>query len=222
LDPAFNGGTPLIDSNPNVGYSAMGMTADGYYLAGIASGTAFLRRVTRDGSFDVAFKGGSIVPITSSALDVVVHDIVPLSGGRVALAAGVDPTSSRKINVTAYTGTGDSDLAFGTVTPRLDGGVLLPGTEEYDTDQLMYRDCEGRLIVTGTFQTQFAPGVAGVARILDDGGIDSLFGNGGLATIEVNDGGSVGGTAAEDPITGRILVATAGYDLQLVLVRLFR
>ena len=218
LDPSFNGGAPLVDIT--YAYSALSVTPDGYYVtANTGASSAILRRVTRGGTFDLSFKGGAAVPIALISQYVTVWDIELLSNNRVALAAWVDksPTS---LNLVAYDNAGNQDVAFGTVRPRIDGGVLGPWVGSVTSTRIMYRDCEGRLVVTGTIAEQNAV-FAGIARVLDDGGLDTQFGDHGIATVGL-DGGTSGEVSIEDPITGRIVAALAGPSGQLVLVRLFR
>lgn len=156
--------------------------------AALASGTA--------GTLDADFgDGGRVVTEADGPLFAIAHQ----SDGRI-VAAGADATGG---TVRRYGADGTLDTGFGVVYSPLDS---VHGVTVDSLDRILLAG-RATIVVTGKGNKQTTKRVFAIARLLDDGALDTSFGSGGLAAADVV--GSATGIAIQPD--GRLVVGGSAF-----------
>ena len=228
LDPSFNGGRPVIDGTPPLGYDAVATQRDGKI---VVAGRAWrngrmdvlVARYTSTGAPDASFGSGGRT-LSDFGADEYALTVVVQPDGMIVVGGTQTENYNDGNNeglVARYKADGTLDTAFGT------GGhvVVFPGAWSFRVTSV-YVQSDGRLLVAGHGSMA---SVAKVVRLHTDGSVDRSFndGNVGLepggarlpvsmhvAGITVLPDGKVlvaGSTTYEDQQRGAIIVRlTAG------------
>ncbi len=209
LDPTFGDGGVVWLKYPASGAHAVAVQGDGKIVVGGftggSSGKFAIARLLPTGTVDTAFGAGGLVERQVGGLKSESRALAVLSDGRI-LVTGIarevgSPTTFATIRLLS---SGSIDTAFGT------NGVVItsiPGRDAYASSIAVQSD--GKVLVGGHSEDAFNPeGTADfeVVRYSADGMLDTSFGTGGRATVDV------AGTRDEPGViaigtTGAILVA---------------
>lgn len=191
LDPTFASGTGIHVSHG--GYSnALALQRDGKVLVAGYGGTFIpsiatdfqIMRLLPDGTMDVAF-GNSGVAISGLAVafDSNIAMAVAIDAEGRAVLAGTSrisgPGQSDRMAVVRFLADGQLDTSFGT------NGRTMGPAESSGMGIAVQRD--GALVLSGNAR-EFSDTIAMTMRVLDDGSIDSGFGDGGIALLRWTDG----------------------------------
>jgi uncharacterized delta-60 repeat protein len=159
------------------GIAALAVQPDGRILVGLTGYPTALRRLHPDGSPDTSFGAGGTLDLDFGARDVYALTLALQADGRLVVAAAPFDSGDgpHAVHVRRYLANGSPDPSFGsggeTVVAMLAGGLVATAALQSD----------GRIVLV-------APGGDSplrVARLSADGRLDSGFGSGGAAPIEL-------------------------------------
>lgn len=211
LDPSFGtggrvtidfGGPDPLDATDLA--RAVALQPDGKILVGGQDRSgAVVVRLLPDGSLDPAFGAGGRARVLTGDFDEVAWDVVVDPDGKI-VACG-SRLQSAEFGLTRLLPDGTPDVTFG------DGGTALTGSVTGPAVACT-RQPDGRYLVAGHNNGNGGtPGQApAVARFLADGALDTTFGAGGAALVDL--GGAEASFVAFDLLLqpdGRLLVAAA-------------
>lgn len=193
LDQGFGVGGYVADDfdNPGGGARAMALQTDqriivagGLFGSGGTIDFAMARYLT-DGSRDTGFAaGGLALTDLSGGFDAVNAVVLQPDGKIVAVGETLSPTS-RDFGLVRYDADGSLDPGFG------NGGMVttdLNGTD--DVARAVALQPDGHIVVAGS--SAGSPSRFGIVRYEADGSLDTSFGTGGVALVDV---GALGGDA---------------------------
>ena len=208
LDSTFGSGglvqTSLGDLAAQDIASAVALRPDGkIVVAGTADlGDFAVVRYLSDGELDPGFGAGGVV-LTEEPNDQSVASLSIAPDGRIALA-GLVYVPAQAFRLERYLENGELDASFG------EGGMVTTQFGSYDNQTGLVAQSDGKLVAAGwTYTSQY---VYVLARYLDDGSLDSSFGDGGTRTYqfagsgeqEYGSGVSIQ-TLSDDPVDERII-----------------
>lgn len=183
-----------VDSNNKiiVGGSPTASSSTGFYVY----------RLNSNGVFDTDFNGtGSVVTSgTGLLLDLKIDG----NGKIVAMGGG-----GSNIVMARYDSSGVLDNQFGTA-----GIVTINLTGREDVPSALTLDANGRLIVAGASGTPNSEVAYLIARFLENGGLDTTFGNNGKLVWEVETGLPKQLTSVISDSSGKIVTAGLFVNLE--------
>jgi len=175
-------------------------------------------RFNSDGSLDLGFgSGGSAIANFSSAglSHSFVHSVVQQNDGKTLLIGGVtDRTGvygAVDFAIARYNANGTLDASFGT-----NGKVLTDFSNGYDIAKSAVLQSDGKLLVVGNTATGpfFDESDIVVARYNLDGSLDTTFGNGGKAVIDITNYLDFGNSIALQADGKIVLAGSVDYFVQ--------
>jgi uncharacterized delta-60 repeat protein len=221
LDPTFgNGGIVTTDIGGPTNNEARAVAAsqgDGKvvvvgngYSSALSTSQVMVARYNTDGSLDTGFGSGGEVNYNGTATAVSVD-----AAGRIVVA-GTGPYDGSQFVVTRLKADGSFDTSFGSggVSPLSFGS----GYAYFQSERLAI-DSSGDILIAGTSSRSLPypytdPDFA-VARLHTDGSLDTSFGSGGLATVNIGTEETADlalDSAGHIVIAGTSLNGATGYD----------
>ncbi|MCW5636472.1 MAG: hypothetical protein KIT17_24275, partial [Rubrivivax sp.] len=186
LDPAFGAGSGIVTAGPAGIARAIALQPDGRIVAAIGPRVA---RYLADGTLDTSFgSGGSVADVLGGSGGSEIADLAVMPDGRI-VAVGSVRTSLTSVLAYDY---GVARLnADGSVDASFNGGNVVHvdwiGAPDHPQRVLLQRD--GKIVVAGIATTVYTPttddSAFGVARLNADGSLDTGFGTGGRAAVEL-------------------------------------
>jgi uncharacterized delta-60 repeat protein len=212
LDPSFGSGGRVTVPADEAAKAGL-LQPDGRIIAmgSGANGSIVVARYNPDGSLDPTFDGDGTVTVPGSFVEIQGAALQP--DGRIVIA-GTSQTGGLQTRNFALVRL----LPDGALDGSFDGdGIVVSDFAGVESGYSVIVLGDGRLVLAGSRGTDVA-----VARYLPDGSLDTSFGNGGLAIVDVSPSESAH-QLIELP-NGNLLVAGATYDpfdpLDFLLVRL--
>jgi uncharacterized delta-60 repeat protein len=213
LDAGFNASASYTSPQGSSGDNALSaaLQADGkVVLAGVSNGYPgnsdfAVLRYNADGSLDTSFsQDGKLTTSLSTSYDVAYGVVVQHDGKMVV--AGRSVGSNQDLAVVRYHANGSLDTSFSE-----DGKVITPVGTEHDEGLSLALQPDGKILVAGSSQSDFA-----LLRYNTDGSLDTSFSGDGILTTDIASSNDSGQSVTLQP-DGKIIVA--GYssgDIALV------
>ncbi|MCA9591450.1 MAG: hypothetical protein KC657_39415, partial [Myxococcales bacterium] len=188
LDPTFGNGGMVVLAYPNETANAKAVVVqpDGRIVVGgektsTAEGFALVRLLA-NGTLDTTFGTGGLVETKVGNTSHVLRALALQPDGKI-LAAGYTRFVGQNFDfaVLRYASDGTLDPTFGTA-----GIVLTDFTTRTDQAMAMALMADGRILVAGqTLSDDLTVAEMAFARYNPDGSLDTTFGSGGRATVDV-------------------------------------
>lgn len=233
-DTSFSGdGLDTVDFGGNDNVAAAFLRRDGkLVVAGETAtnpqdGRLAVARYNTDGTLDTSFSGGRRVSPFFPGTRHFLNDVEMLPGGGFVavgpvFGAGSDGTD---MGIAKYRRDGSLDPSFGGGDGLALVGFTRPGGTDNAFDVLVQRD--GKLVVTGNFQTGPAPNGfdVGIARLESDGDLDSTFAGDGRRWVAFDDEpGNDRGVRTVQQRDGKLVtvayaIVNGGQDIGLIRLR---
>jgi uncharacterized delta-60 repeat protein len=222
LDTSFGSGgkvTTSFGSGSDNLASGVALQSDGRIVAAGSSRTTAQRfalaRYNGNGNLDTSFGSGGLVTTTFAGSNAGAAGVAVAPDGRIVAAGSSDNGSNSRFAVARYNSNGSLDTSFGngTVTTAF-------GSNPQDTAVSVAVQPDGRILAAGS-TLNGSTRRFGLARYNSNGGLDTLFGAGGLVTTSFgNTDSDAAGVAVQRD--SRIVVAgtsSNGTSSQFALAR---
>jgi uncharacterized delta-60 repeat protein len=209
LDTTFGNGGELTNL-PFYGQASMLIQPDGkIVLAGItdlAGGITSLMvaRFNADGTADSSFgSGGEVITHVGSGNYNYSNGSLALQTNGDIIVGCLDPTSGTAIDLIRYNTNGSLDTTFGTggiayvPEPAGDSSIKNPNGIEVQSN--------GKIVATAPALDSSSHAQPAAVRVNADGSLDTSYGNGGWATIEIGAGDTLTASALQPD--GKLLMA---------------
>ncbi|WP_349572708.1 M10 family metallopeptidase C-terminal domain-containing protein [Azotobacter salinestris] len=202
LDTGFGDlGKSIVDIGGSDGGRSLSLQADGKILvAGLSADDFGAIRLNADGSLDTGFgdAGKTRVDIAGSYDQANALAVQP--DGKILLAGNGHNGANYDFSVIRLNADGTLDTGFGNGgKARFDGG-------DHEFGYGLALQADGKILMVGQSATD-----AGVIRLNTDGSLDSGFGDGGKAILDVGGDVDIGRSLNVLP-DGKILVGGFSYD----------
>jgi uncharacterized delta-60 repeat protein len=175
-------------------------------------------RFHADGSPDVGFGSNGQVDVEFPGIVDRLHGLAVQPDGRIIVAGETRFGDNYDVALARFSPDGALDASFGS------GGVV---TTDFDgVAQVAYRvlvQADGRIVVAGIHRSAGTDSDFALFRYLPDGSIDTGFGNGGIATVDIGGRADIAQALAIQS-DGKLLVAgrvadTGGADPDVGIAR---